>query len=217
MARRARSRRVPSSTVRSPRLAVGSASTGRDLRAFRMSCCRAIWLVTLCSRRCRASWIRACSSAAVGHDPLGGVGGRRRAVVGHQIHDRVVRLMADRADHRRPAGRDRSHQGLVGERQQVLQRPATSGDHDHLDLRNTVQLAQPGDDLFDRLRALDQGVPDRQPDGRPAPAGVLDHVALGRAVRPVISPTRCGRNGSGRLRVESKSPSACSSLLVCSS
>ena len=56
----------------------------------------------------------------VRHDPLGGVGRGGGPVVGDEVEQRGVRLVADRADHRGAAGGDRPHQRLVGERQQVL-------------------------------------------------------------------------------------------------
>ena len=191
-ARRARSRRRSTSSLRSPKLAVGSASTGRDRSAARASCWRATRVATQCRIRCRTCRIRASSSAASGTTRLAASVGRGGAVVGHQVEDRVVRLVPDRADHRGPAGGDGPDQALVGERQQVLQRAATPGDDDHVDLGLAVQPAQRRDHLLGRLRALDQRVPDQQPDPGPAAAGVLDHVAFGGAVRAGDQPDRRG-------------------------
>ena len=48
--------------------------------------------------------------------------------------------MSDGGNHRGAAGRNRPHQALVGERQQVLQGPAAAGDDDDVDLRVLVEI-----------------------------------------------------------------------------
>ena len=122
--------------------------------------------------------------ADVGHHPLGRVGRGGRAQVGDVIQQRRVLFVADRAHHRGPAGRDRPDQGLVGERQQVLQRPAAPGDHDDVHLGIRVQPPQRVGHLLGRERPLHRRLLDPEPDGRPAPGRVLQHVALGRRVAP---------------------------------
>ena len=120
----------------------------------------------------------------VGHHPLGRVGGGGRAQVGDQIAQRVVRLVAHGAHHRRGAGRDRPAQRLVGERQQVLDAAAAAGEHDDVHLRVAVQLAQRLDDLRHRVGALHGGVADREPHRRPPLRGHRGHVVFGGAGPP---------------------------------
>src|SRR5699024_3580404 len=68
----------------------------------------------------------------VGDHPLGGVGGGGGPHVGDVVEQRRVLFVADRTHHRGGGRRDRAHQRLVGERQQVLQGTAPTGDDDHV-------------------------------------------------------------------------------------
>jgi hypothetical protein len=88
----------------------------------------------------------------------------------------------DRGHHRRGQREHRPEQALVGERQQVLHRPAAARDHDDVDLRVAVEPAERGDDLGGGAGALHGGVHHPELDRRPAAPGHLQHVALrGRA------------------------------------
>ena len=78
----------------------------------------------------------------VGDDQLGGVGGRGGADVGDQVEQRRVLLVADRGDDRRAELVDGADQRLVGERQQVLDRAAAAGDHDHVDVGVPLEPGQ---------------------------------------------------------------------------
>jgi hypothetical protein len=124
----------------------------------------------------------------------------------------------DGADRPACGRRRRPAQRLVAERQQVLDAAAAARDDDDVDLGIRSSSRSASDDLLDR-----EGGPctatsrDLEVGRRPAPPGVLQHVALGGAGPPVISPTVRGRNGSGRLRSASNSPSAASTPLSRSS
>ena len=63
----------------------------------------------------------------VRHDEPSGDGRRRGADVGGEVDERRVLLVPDRRDDRHRARGDRAHEPLVGERQQVLERPAAAG------------------------------------------------------------------------------------------
>ena len=135
----------------------------------------------------------------VGHDPLGGVGRGGGAQVRDVVEQRGVLLVPDGRHHRRPAGRHRAEQVLVGEREQVFERAAAPGDHDHVDLGVRVQLPQRLDDLARRVRALDGGLLDTEPDGGPAPLRVLHHVPLRRGLPAADQPDDTGQEGQRAL------------------
>ena len=114
--------------------------------------------------------------AGVGHDQARRVGGRRRAAVGHEIAQRDVALVADGRDDDRGAGRDRTAEPFVRERQQVLQRAATTGDHDHVDVRAGVERRQRAHDLGHGTVALHGRLREDEARRGQAGAGVADHV-----------------------------------------
>ena len=105
---------------------------------------------------------------------------------------------------------DRADQRLVGERQQVLHRPAAAGDDDHVHAGSASS----------RCSASMISPPRRGPGRRPAPPGTAPRASAVAAFRstsrsaaesrPQIRPTTCGRNGSGRLRSAANRPSAAS-------
>ena len=112
----------------------------RPAAQLRQVCCsRCTQLRSARALRRRRSATSGLLGGGVGHDPLGGIGRRGRAQVGDQIAQRVVRLVADRADHRCGARGDRPAQRLVGERQQVLDAAAAAGQDDDVDVRVGVQ------------------------------------------------------------------------------
>ena len=102
----------------------------------------------------------------VRHDEAAGDRRRRGADVGGEVDERRVLLVADRRDDRHRAGGDRAHEPLVRERQQVLERPAAAGEHDHVGAA-LAQLAERRGDLGSGARALHV----RLGDERRAPAG----------------------------------------------
>ena len=87
--------------------------------------------------------------------------------------------MADRRDDGRAQAVDGADQPLVGERQQVLDRPAAAGDDDDLDLGVAVEPAERLHHLGGRPLALHGGVRDLEDDVGPAPPRVVEDVALG--------------------------------------
>ena len=107
--------------------------------------------------------------------------------------------MPDGRDDGGAAGRHRAEQALVGEREQVLERAAAPGDHDHLDLGVGVKLAQRLDDLAGRVGALHGGLLDPEADRRPPALRVLYDVPLGRRLPPAHQPDNAGQEGQRTL------------------
>ncbi|CKR73746.1 Uncharacterised protein [Mycobacterium tuberculosis] len=87
--------------------------------------------------------------------------------------------MTDGADHGRTAGRDRAAQRLVRKRQQVLDGAAAPGQHDHVDVRVSIELAQRLDDLADGVGALHGDVADGETCRWPARRGHRRNVTFG--------------------------------------
>lgn len=81
-------------------------------------------------------------------------GRRRRAHVGREIGDREIGLVADAADDRHVARRDRARERLVIERPQVLDRAAAAADDQHVDLAPRVRRRDHRGELLRRARAL---------------------------------------------------------------
>ncbi len=99
--------------------------------------------------------------------------------------------MADGADDRGPAGRHRPDQCLIGKRQQVLNRPAATGNDDHVDRRVGVKLPERPEDLRHGMRSLDRGLLHPEFHRRPPNGGVAEHVALGGGVAPADQADHC--------------------------
>ena len=118
----------------------------------------------------------------VGHDQLGGVGRGGGADVGDEVEQRLVGLVADRGHHRRTEPEHRPDEGLVGERQQVLDRPAAAGHHDHVDAWVALEPVERLHHLARCAGALHGGVRHLEGDAGPAPSGVVEDVALRGAV-----------------------------------
>ena len=112
--------------------------------------------------------------------------------------------MADRRDHRGGGGMHRAHQGLIGEGQQILQRPAAPGQDNDVDAGIGIQIGQGRDDLPDGVRTLHQGVAYDESHGRPAQPGIADDVLLRVGVRPGDEPhaLRQQRQGLAQLRTK---------------
>jgi hypothetical protein len=66
--------------------------------------------------------------ALLGSRQFGGSGGRRRALIGGEVGNREVGLMADAADHRQRTGADRTRHDLVVEGPQVFDAAAAATD-----------------------------------------------------------------------------------------
>ena len=102
------------------------------------------------------------------------------------------------------------HEPLVGEGQQVLDGAAAAGDDDDLDVGVGVQAAQPVDDVRRRLRPWTAQLNISKRTAGHRRRAVTRTSRSAALSRPVMTPTSAGRNGSGRLRAASKSPSAAS-------
>ena len=135
------------------------------------------------------------------HDRLGGVGGRGGAVVGDEVEQRGVDVVADGADHGRAGARHRPHQGLVAERQEVLDPAAAAGDDDDVDLGMGVELGERGGHLGHGGGALHGDLADLEAGGRPAAPGVLDDVPLRGAGPATDQPHPSGQEGQRPLAV----------------
>ena len=159
--------------------------------------------------------------ADVGHDALGGVGRGRGAPVGDEVQQRGVGLVADRADHRRAHRRDRADQGLVGERQQVLDRAAAPGhDDDHVDVCDRRSRAAPAPPSRSTTAARGPCIVDVGDLGsatcRPAAPGVLRARRAQLRTRAAVTqiPGRRCTAGTAEDRLSSRveqAPSAASS------
>ena len=154
--------------------------------------------------------------ADVRDDPLGGVGGGGGPYVGDEVEQRGVHLVADRADQRGPAGRDHPQQRLVGEGQQVLQRPpprattitSTSGSASRSRTAPLTWVTASGPcTATSRIR-------NRTAGQRRRAFSTTSRSAA--EARPHTSPTVAGRKGSARLRSAAKTPSAASTRRRCS-
>ena len=183
----------------------GSASAGRERSASSPACSRRP-AAHAPRTRSRAWATLRCSSATSGTTSLAASVGRGGADVGDQVEQRLVGLVADRGDDRRADGVHRADQRLVGERQQVLDRAAAAGDHDHVDGRVAVEPLHGLDHLGRRARALHRGVRDLEGDRRPAAPGVLEHVALGGAVGGGDQADGAGQEGQRPLELGREQP-----------
>ena len=121
----------------------------------------------------------------VGDHQLGGVGRGRGADVGDQVEQRGVGLVADRGDHR---GAGRVHRPEQAPRRRTAAGPRPSR------RRGRSRSRRPPGSRSSRPSGLDHLARPRwcpasrrtrtsKRDRRPAPAGVLEHVALGGASR----------------------------------
>ena len=137
----------------------------------------------------------------VGHDELGGVGGRRRAHVGDEVEQRLVGFVPDRGDDGGAHRVHRADQRLVGEGEQVLDGAAAARDDDDVDVRVPLEPVERLHHLGGRPRALHRGVGHLELHGRPAAPGVLQDVALGRAVGRGDQADAAGQEGQVALEL----------------
>ena len=144
---------------------------------------------------------RGTLGSGIRHDRLGGVGGGGRTVVGDEVEQRGVDVVADGAHDRRAGRRHGPDEGLVAERQQVLDPASAAGDDDDVDLGVRVELGECRRHLGDGGGALHGDLADLEARGRPAAAGVLDDVALGRAGPPAHQTHPTGEEGQRALAV----------------
>ncbi len=79
-------------------------------------------------------------AGCVGDDLLAGIGRRRRPPVGDEVEQGLVDVVADGADDRGACSGDGADHRLVGEGQQLLERPAAAGDDDDVDPGLRIEL-----------------------------------------------------------------------------
>ena len=82
---------------------------------------------------------------------------RWRAQIGDKIGDRHVSFMADGADHRNAAGKNRPRHAFVVKAPQIFQRPAAAPDDQHVALAACVRQFNGAHNLPRRIVALDGG------------------------------------------------------------
>ena len=114
--------------------------------------------------------------ASIRDDQARSVGGRRRAAVGDQVAQRNVALVPHGGDDDGRAGRDRTAEPLVRERQEILQRAAAARDHDHVDIGAGVERRQGAQDLGYRALALHGGLGEDEARRREARPRIADDV-----------------------------------------
>ncbi len=89
------------------------------------------------------------------HDETPGHRWRRGADIGGEVDERHVLLVADRGDDGHGAGRDGSHEALVGERQEIFEAAAAARDDDDVGTP-PAELGDRGGDLRGGPRALNE-------------------------------------------------------------
>ena len=98
---------------------------------------------------------------------LGGVGRGRAAHGGDVVEQRAVGVVADRGDDRYGQERDGAAEGLVAEREEVGERAAAAGDHDHVRTGEGDEVLQRAADARRRVAVLHRREGPHEP---PAPA-----------------------------------------------
>ena len=170
----------PSSVVRARRRAPARVAAGRPRCASARAGARAS-AGRSAGARCANPSSRAVSSARSGTTSLPGRGRRGGPHVGGEVAERRVLLVADGADDGNGARRDRAHEPLVAERQQVVEAPAAACEHDDVDALR-ADLLQRRDHRERGARTLHERLRDDEVRGREARRHGGDHVALRRGV-----------------------------------
>src|SRR6266545_761677 len=112
----------------------------------------------------------------------------RGADVRDEIRQRGVLLMADGRDDRDGTVRDRAHEPLVAEGEQIFEAPSAAGEDDDVDLGSDGDLAQGFTDGDGGARSLDVRLGDEKPRRRKAGRDGRQHVPLGGRVVPGHEP-----------------------------
>ena len=118
------------------------------------------------------------------HNTLTRIGGGRGANIRDGIQNRAVCLMPNCRNDRSLRRRHGTYQSLIREREQILKRTAAAGDHNHINLRMRIQLAQRRHDLARRAFALDLHVPYLKLHSGPAQRSIANHVFFGIGITP---------------------------------
>ncbi len=163
----------------------------------------------------------AARSRDIGHDQFGRGARRRRAQIGDEIRDREIDFVADRAHDRNRRMENGAGHDLFVELPQVFDAAAAARhDHEIERLPGLVRLGQfanrdrdfgGGADALHAHR-IDQNL--ASPGARRR--STLSMSRMAAPLGEVTMPMRFGNFGSGRLRAESKSPSASSLRLSAS-
>ena len=124
------------------------------------------------------------------HDERAGCGRRRRARVGGEVAERRVLLVTDRRHDGDAGGGDGAHDGLVAEREEVLEAPAAAGEHDDVHLGVRGQRCERGDDRVRGALALHARLAHDDPRRRESRTDRRDEVAASRGVRTGEDPDR---------------------------
>ena len=123
----------------------------------------------------------------------------RRPVVGHQVQQGRIALVANRGDDGRAGVRDGAHEAFVGEGKEILDRAAAARDHDDVDLVHGVQLEEGAAHLGHAVVALHGDLANLETRGRPAVRRVDDHVVLRLRVAAADQADRARQEGEGLL------------------
>ena len=115
----------------------------------------------------------------IGHDALGRIRRRRGPQVGDVVEERMVVLVADRADDGGGCRGHRAQQPLVAEPEERLRVAAAARDDDDIDLGVGIERLERRDRLGDAAVALHGGVRRAEAHVRPAQLGVAADVLLG--------------------------------------
>ena len=118
------------------------------------------------------------------HNTLTRIGGGRGANIRDGIQNRTVCLMPNCRNDRSLRRRHGTYQSLIREREQIFKRTAAAGDHNHINLRMRIQLAQRRHNLARRAFALDLHVPYLKLHSGPAQRSIADHVLFGIGIAP---------------------------------
>ena len=108
--------------------------------------------------------------------------GGRRPHVGREVAERRVLFVPDRGDDRHGAACHCPHEPLVAERQQVLERAAAAGEHDHVHVAEIAERPYRLDHLGRGARALDVRLRDDDARGREPRRDRREDVAFRRRV-----------------------------------
>ena len=118
------------------------------------------------------------------HNTLTRIGGGRGANVRDGIQNRTVCLMPNCRNDRSLCRRYGTYQSLIREREQIFKRTSAAGDHNHINLRMCIQLAQRRHHLARRAFALHFHVPYLKLHSGPAQRSIANHVFFGIGITP---------------------------------
>ncbi len=141
---------------------------------------------------------------SVRHDHLRGRRRRRGPHVCHEIGQDHVDLVPDRGHDRCLGLEDRAHDLLPVERPEILDRAATPGNDDHIDVGTCIEQVQSADHLAPGRLPLDAGIDEEDVcEGTSAPQATHEVVEGGTGARgDQADPSRKGRKRLLVFRIE---------------